>query len=77
MDITSSLVPGYQPIPLPGPVWLMKPLILIGFYLHAIPMNVALVGGLVSALFLLLGRRNEYAVRIGNALAVSLPFFNI
>lgn len=70
-----TIVPAYQPIPLPGPLWILKPLILIGFYLHAIPMNVALVGGLIAGLFLLMGKSNPYAIRLGNTLAVSLPFF--
>lgn len=71
------IVPGYQPIPFPAPVWLLKSLVIIGFFLHAIPMNVALMGGLVSAFFLLFGRskNNSYASRLGNTLAYSLPFF--
>lgn len=72
-----SIVPGYQPIPFPAPVWLLKLLVILGFYLHAIPMNVALTGGLISGLFLMTGnaKNHEYATRLGHTLAYSLPFF--
>ena len=72
-----SFIPNYQPIPLPAPVWMLKTLTVAGFYLHAIPMNVALAGGLVSGIFLLIGRKQPdgFASRLGNGLAFSLPFF--
>jgi hypothetical protein len=72
-----SIIPEYQAVPLPGPHWLLKTLLIVGFYLHAIPMNVALMGGLVSALFLLIGRKKNhlFSMRLGNSLAFSLPFF--
>lgn len=71
------IIPDFQPIPFPGPVWLLKLLVIVGFYMHAIPMNVALTGGLIAGVFLLIGRRKNqpYAARLGNALAYSLPFF--
>lgn len=76
MDI-SSIIPDYQPIPFPAPVWLLKLLLVLGFYLHALPMNVALTGGIMAALFILLGhaKKHAYAQRIGGSLAYSLPFF--
>jgi hypothetical protein len=74
---TFDFMPDFQPIPLPAPVWLLKIILVVGFYLHAIPMNVALTGGFIAALFILYARRrqHEYARRIGYALAFSLPFF--
>jgi hypothetical protein len=66
-------IPHYEPIPFPAPVWLLTSLLVLGFYLHAIPMNVALVGGPIAAIFLT--RKNPYSKRFGQALAFSLPFF--
>lgn len=70
-------IPNFQPIPFPAPVWLLKAILVIGFYLHAIPMNVALTGGLVAAIFLTYGRMKShpYAQRLGKTLATALPFF--
>ncbi len=72
-----QLVPDFQPIPFPGPLWLLKLLLIAGFYGHALPMNVALMGGLVAGVFILTGQQKEhaYALRLGNTLAFSLPFF--
>jgi hypothetical protein len=70
-------IPDFQPIPFPAPLWLLQILLVGGFYLHALPMNVALMGGFVSVGFLVAGKRqnNEFATRIGKVLAFSLPFF--
>ena len=78
MDVAALPIPDYQPIPFPAPLWLMNVMLVIGFYIHAIPMNVALMGGLVAAVFLLYAMSNKehpYAARLGNSLAYSLPFF--
>lgn len=74
---TFGPIPTFQPLPFPAPSWLLKAFLVIGFYLHALPMNVALTGGIVSASLLLYGQRkpHAYAKRIGGALAFSLPFF--
>ncbi|HMO23392.1 MAG TPA: hypothetical protein PKC98_20715 [Candidatus Melainabacteria bacterium] len=50
-----ALIPDYQPIPLPAPVWLLQLLLVLGFFLHAVPMNVVLGGGFVSSACLYLG----------------------
>lgn len=70
-------IPDFQPIPFPAPVWLLKGVLIAGFYLHALPMNVALMGGILSALFLLYGRLkpHAYAQRLGRTLGTALPFF--
>lgn len=76
---TSSLIPEYQPIPFPAPLWLIQSLLVIGFFTHAIPMNVALGGPLIAALLLMLGFSKKdpenYFTRIGKSLANSLPIF--
>jgi hypothetical protein len=77
MDAASLAIGSYQPIPFPAPVWLLQSLLVAGFYIHAIPMNVTLMGGLMAAVLLLFGRssNNEHAQRAGATLAYSLPFF--
>ncbi|MBX2860992.1 MAG: hypothetical protein KTR14_07145 [Vampirovibrio sp.] len=73
----NMILPDFQPVPFPAPLWLLKTLLVLGFYLHAVPMNVALMGGLVSALYLLKGKADPQsnAHRLGHSLALSLPFF--
>lgn len=72
-----ALIPDYQPIPLPAPVWLLQLLLVLGFFLHAVPMNVVLGGGFLSSTFLFLGKdkKDGELYRMGKALAKSLPLF--
>lgn len=76
MELT-HLIPSYQPLPFPLPVWLMQLLLLLGFYLHALPMNVVLGGGFVASALFIFGRsdKTSYSYRAAKALAVSLPLF--
>lgn len=69
----SEFLPHFQPLPFPAPVWLLNTLLIIGFYLHALPMNVLLAGGLTAAFLLWWGGPN--GKRLGNAFAKSLPLF--
>ncbi|MBD3233840.1 MAG: hypothetical protein GF315_08970 [candidate division Zixibacteria bacterium] len=46
MNSIIHYIPDLDPIPLPAPVWLLKFLLLLGFVLHLIPMNIML-GGLI------------------------------
>lgn len=74
---TLSLVPAYPPLPFPMPVWLMQTLLILGFYLHALPMNVIWGGSMVSAVLFFIGRKdaNSFCFKSAKALAVSLPLF--
>jgi hypothetical protein len=73
----AQLIPGFQPLPFPLPVWLMQLLLVLGFYLHALPMNVMLGGGFTSAALFFIGRNDKqsYPYRAAKALTVSLPLF--
>jgi hypothetical protein len=77
MDTSLLSVGAYQPIPFPAPIGLLKTLLVFGFFLHVIPMNVTLTGTLVSAILLLMGGKDEsaYTTRAGRQLAASLPIF--
>ncbi len=72
-----NFIPSYQPLPFPLPVWLMQTLLIVGFYLHALPMNVVWGGSFVGAALFLMGRgdSNSYAFKSAKTLAVSLPLF--
>ena len=77
MDATLLSIGGFQPIPFPAPVWLLQVLLVVGFFTHAIPMNVALTGPIVAAILMLLGKNNDEAneTKAGKQLAASLPIF--
>lgn len=70
-------IPDFQPLAFPAPVWFLKTFLVVGFYLHALPMNVALTGGIIAAILMLYGQKTQhpYAGRFGNTLAKSLPYF--
>ncbi len=70
-------IPNYQPIPFPAPFLILEILLVLGFFLHLLPMNVSLVGGLVSAFCMFSGGSNtdSFMYRIGKQLAMSLPLF--
>lgn len=72
-----SYIPNYQPLPFPLPVWLMQTLLIAGFFLHALPMNVVWGGSVLGAILFLMGRKdkNSYPFRAAKALAISLPLF--
>lgn len=73
---TSYPIPNYQPLPFPLPVWLMQTLLVLGFFLHALPMNVVLGGGFIcAAMFAMSKDKNSYQFRAAKALAISLPIF--
>ncbi len=70
-------IPHFQSIPFPAPLWFLKTCLVVGFYLHALPMNVTLTGGFVAAFFLIKGslQNHLYSQRFGHTLALALPFF--
>jgi hypothetical protein len=68
-------IPDVDPLPLPGPVWLFKFLLLFTFTLHLVAMNCALVGGAAAALNALRGRNplHPFSRRLAAELARMLP----
>ncbi len=61
-----------DPIPLPGPVWLLRTLLLLTFFLHLVAMDLAL-GGSLLAVFYRLRRKSEFARQTARDLAAKLP----
>lgn len=76
MDL-SHIIPSYQPLPLPAPLWLLNILLVLGFYLHVLPMNIVLGGTLTAAcMFLKAGPNpNSHIYRSAKELAHTLPVF--
>ncbi len=73
----SSIIPNYQPLPLPAPLWLLTTLLIVGFYLHVLPMNVIL-GGSFLASFMFFKSAHDKSSRMYEAaknLASILPIF--
>jgi hypothetical protein len=68
-------VPDLDPVSLPAPVWLLKALLLLTFFLHVIPMNLALGGGFVAAITDWIGRKRNSAhhLSLSRSLARILP----
>lgn len=76
MDL-SNIIPNYQPLPLPAPLWLLNILLVLGFYLHVLPMNVVLGGTLIASfMFFKSGReKNSPMYKAAKNLASILPVF--
>jgi hypothetical protein len=72
---TDVPIPDLDPVSLPAPIWLLKALLLLTFFLHVIPMNLSLGGGFVAALTEVFGRRGkgEYHFALARSLAKTLP----
>lgn len=68
-------IPSIDPIPLPGPVWLMTALLLLTFTLHVLMMNAAFGGGLWTLWNYIRGRNSEhpFSRRLSQELAHALP----
>lgn len=56
---TSIIIPAFDPIPLPAPVWLLKGLLLLTLLLHLLAMNL-LLGGSWTAFFCVLKSKNKH-----------------
>ncbi len=70
-------IPDVDPLPLPGPVWLFKFLLLFTFTVHFGAMNCALAGGVAAVLNAIRGRnpRHPFSRRLAGELARMLPTF--
>lgn len=66
-----ALIPSFPPLAFPIPLWLSKILLVLGFFLHAVPMNIILGGTLLAAFFL--WNNSKYSAKAGRDLVLSLP----
>jgi hypothetical protein len=65
------LIPSFPQLAFPIPLLLSKILLVVGFFLHAIPMNIVIGGTFLAAFFIWHG--SKYSAKAGRALIVSLP----
>lgn len=70
-------IPQVDPMPLPGPVWLLKSLLITVFTLHLVAMNCTLGAGLTAAFHALRGRspRHPFSKRLAGEMASMMPAF--
>ncbi len=67
-------LPTRDPMPLPGPVWLMLTLLLVTFLLHVLAMNLTVGGSAIAAFCALRRKRDAFAGRLTADLLRILPF---
>jgi hypothetical protein len=70
-------IPAADPMPVPGPIWLIKTLLLVVFFLHVIFMNCMLAGGLTALFNAIRGRseRHPLSRKLSADLGRALPVF--
>lgn len=67
-------LPTTDPMPLPGPVWLMLTLLLVTFLLHLVAMNLTVGGSAIAAFCALRRKRDAFAGQLSADLLRILPF---
>ncbi|HEU5401201.1 MAG TPA: hypothetical protein VFU86_07585 [Terriglobales bacterium] len=70
-------IPAADPLPLPAPVWLLKTLLLVVFFLHLLFMNCTLAGGVTALFNAIRGRSHRHPLsrRLSAELGSVLPVF--
>lgn len=66
-------IPTADPMPLPGPVWLLKSLLLLTFFLHVLLMNLSVGGGLIALVYAIRGKSDAMAADLSRKLVAMLP----
>ena len=72
--MNSLPIPTTDPMPLPGPVWLMMTLLLVTFLLHIIAMNLTVGGTAIAVMCAARRKRDALAERLADDLLGILPF---
>jgi len=65
--------PLLDALPLPGPTWLLHFLLLLTFFMHLLPMNFLLGGGILAAASRILGGRRPFHAHLAETIARLLP----
>jgi hypothetical protein len=70
-------IPAADPMPLPAPVWLLKTLLLVVFFLHILFMNCTLAGGFTALFNAIRGRSDQhpFSHQLSAELGRMLPIF--
>lgn len=74
---THIAIPSIDPMPVPGPIWLMKTLLLVLFFLHLLFMNCTLAGGITTLLNAIRGRSDRHPMsrQLSKEIGAMLPIF--
>lgn len=76
--MNSFPIPSIDPMPLPGPVWLMMTLLLVTFLLHLVAMNLTVGGIAIGAMCAVRRKTDKYAAQLAGdllqVLTISLAF---
>lgn len=67
------ILPAPDPVPLPGPVWLLRFLLVLGWFLHALPMYALLGGGLIALYAEAAGPTSDFHRALARRLWAILP----
>ena len=67
------LIPYPDPVPLPAPVWLLRALLLLTFFLHVLFMNGLLGGTSIALVCTLRRKRSAFSARLAGDLGRVLP----
>ncbi len=67
------IVPHLDPMPVPGPLWLLRTLLLLTFFLHLLFMNTLLGGSVVAFVARVRSTRSDYAAQLARDLGRMLP----
>ncbi len=71
--MNSLPIPTADPMPLPGPVWLMMALLLLTFLLHLLAMNLTVGGTAIALICTMRRKRDAFAGRLAADLLRVLP----
>jgi len=71
--LTTTPIPPIDAMPVPGPLWLMRTLLLLTFFLHLLFMNTLLGGAAVALVCHLRRRRSQLAAQLATEMGRLLP----
>ncbi|HEY5175757.1 MAG TPA: hypothetical protein VII95_09370 [Terriglobales bacterium] len=66
-------IPHLDPMPLPAPVWLLRTLLLLTFFLHVLFMNCLLGGTAIAAVCMMRRKTSAFSARLAGDLGHILP----
>ncbi len=72
--LTTMPIPRIDPVPVPGPLWLMRTLLLLTFFLHLLLMNTLLGGTAIAIVCHLRRGRSQFAAQLAAEMGRLLPY---
>ena len=69
----APILPAPDALPAPAPIWVFKTLLLLTFFLHLVPMNLLLGGGIIAAVERLRGGPGSPSHELSKAVGKAMP----